>query len=365
MKCPNCQADNRDDSKFCSNCAAPLRQAEQDAASLTMTLEMPVGVLKSGTLVAGKYRIIEELGRGGMGVVYKAEDIRLQRTVALKFLRPGALGDGAARERLLREARTASKLSHPHVCTIYEVGESGEQTYVAMELVEGQTLSRKLEGAKLATGQVLRLGIQLAEALDHAHRRGVVHRDFKSANIVLTPEENVKVLDFGLAKRLGPIAGEHSFTLTQDSLTGPGAVVGALAYMAPEQLRGEAVDARSDVWALGVVLYEMASGVRPFQGKTSFDLTSSILNEPSPPLPERRGGKMMAALQTVVEKCLEKEPARRYQTAGEDKAIDVLEHCYQLRVSVLPWIRVHGGEYEPLFDEPRFQALVQKIGLPL
>lgn len=266
------------------------------------------------------YKILEKLGEGGMGQVWKARDLQLGRLVALKVLRPGAVEEGAARQRLLREARTASKLNHPHVCTIYEVGESSGQTYIAMELVEGRTLNAHLEGGRLPAGQVLRLGIQLAEALDHAHKREVVHRDFKSANVVLTPEEKVKVLDFGLAKKFGRIAGEQSVTLTQDSLTGPGVVAGTLAYMAPEQLRGEGVDARSDIWALGVVLYEMAAGVRPFQGKTSFELTSSILHDSPPPLPERRGGRMMVALRTVVDKCLEKEPARRYQTAGEVKA---------------------------------------------
>lgn len=266
------------------------------------------------------YKILEKLGEGGMGKVWKARDLVLERLVALKVLRPGAAWDGATHKRLLREARTASKLNHPYVCTIYEVGESGGQTYIAMELVEGQTLSFNLEGGKFSTGEVLRLGIQLTEALDHAHKRGVIHRDFKSANVVLTREENVKVLDFGLAKRLDRIPGEQSVTLTQDSLTGPGVVAGTLAYMAPEQLRGEAADVRCDIWALGVVLYEMASGQRPFQGKTSFELTSSIFHESPRPLSEKRGGKMTGALQAIVEKCLEKEPARRYQTAGEVKA---------------------------------------------
>lgn len=263
------------------------------------------------------YQILDKLGEGGMGEVWKARDTQLDRPVALKVLRAGALADSMARARLLREARTASKLNHPHVCTIYEVGESGGQAYIAMELVEGRTLSARLTAGTLLVGQVLRFGIQLADALDHAHTRGVIHRDFKSANIVITPEDRVKVLDFGLAKRFGRMTGEESLTLTQESLTGPGAVVGTLAYMAPEQLRGEPADARSDIWALGVVLYEMASGARPFQGKTTYELTSSILHESPPPLPERAGGKMLTALRTVVERCLEKDPARRYQTSSE------------------------------------------------
>lgn len=268
------------------------------------------------------YKILEKLGEGGMGEVWKARDTQLDRPVALKVLRSDALADSAAKARLLREARTASKLNHPHVCTIYDVGEAGGRAYIAMELIEGRTLSARLNEGKLSVDQVLRFGTQLADALDHAHARGVIHRDFKSPNVVITPEERVKVLDFGLAKRFRPMMGDESVTLTQEavSLTSPGAVVGTLAYMAPEQLRGEPADARSDVWSLGIVLYEMASGARPFQGKTSFELTSSILHDSPPPLPERRGGRMTAALRAVVDKCLEKEPARRYQTGGEVRA---------------------------------------------
>jgi TolB-like protein len=263
------------------------------------------------------YQILGKLGEGGMGEVWKARDTQLDRQVALKVLRTGSPLDPTARARLLREARTASKLNHPHVCTIYEVGESDDQAYIAMELVEGQTLSARLTAGTLPVGQALRFGIQLADALDHAHARGVIHRDFKSANIIITPEERVKVLDFGLAKRFSQMTGEESVTLTQESLTSPGTVAGTLAYMAPEQLRGERADSRSDIWSLGVVLYEMASGVRPFQGKTTYELSSSILHESPPPLQERAGGKMLAALRAVVEKCLAKEPAQRYQTSSE------------------------------------------------
>ncbi len=263
------------------------------------------------------YQIIDKLGEGGMGEVWKARDTQLDRHIALKVLRAGSPVESTARARLLREARTASKLNHPHICTIYEVGESDGQAYIAMEMVEGQTLSARLAAGTLPVGQALRFGIQLADALDHAHNRGVIHRDFKSANIVITPEERVKVLDFGLAKRFSPMTGEETVTRTQESLTSPGAVVGTLAYMAPEQLRGETADARSDIWSLGIVLYEMASGVRPFQGKTNYELSSSILHGSPPPLQERTGGRMIAALRAVVEQCLEKDPERRYQSSRE------------------------------------------------
>lgn len=266
------------------------------------------------------YQLLGKLGEGGMGEVWKARDTQLERHVALKVLRAGSPEDPTARARLLREARTASKLNHPHVCTIYEVGESDGQAYIAMELVEGRTLSARLTAEKLAVEKVLRFGTQLADALDHAHTRGVIHRDFKSANIVITPEDRVKVLDFGLAKRFSPMTGDETLTRSQESLTSPGAVVGTLAYMAPEQLRGETADARSDIWSLGIVLYEMASGVRPFQGKTNYELSSSILHGSPPPLQERAGGRMVAALRAVVERCLEKDPTRRYQSSREVRA---------------------------------------------
>jgi TolB-like protein len=277
--------------------------------------------LKGGPAMTGgtisHYRILEKLGEGGMGVVWKAHDSQLDRDVALKVLPARALSDDTARTRLLREARTASKLNHPHICTIHEVGESDGQVYIAMELVEGQPLSARLAAGALPVEQVLRFGLQLADALAHAHERGIVHRDFKSANIVISAEGRAKVLDFGLAKRLSGETGEDATTRTQYSITGPGAVAGTLAYMAPEQLRGQPTDARSDIWALGVVLYEMASGVQPFHGKTGFELSSAILHEPPPPLPPGPGGAPPAWLRAVIERCLEKDPARRYQRSEE------------------------------------------------
>jgi TolB-like protein len=233
--------------------------------------------------------------------------------VALKVLPSDTLADETARARLVREARLASKLNHPHICTIHEVGEADGNAFIAMELVEGQSLSARLAGGALPAEQVVRYGLHVADALSHAHERGVIHRDLKSANVVITPEGRAKVLDFGLAKRLSAESSEEAATQTMGSLTAPGVVVGTLAYMAPEQLRGQAADARSDIWALGVVLYEMAAGARPFQGTTSFDLSSAILKEAPPPLPSAVPGELGA----VIERCLAKEPGRRYQQASE------------------------------------------------
>jgi len=268
----------------------------------------------------GHFRVVEKIGAGGMGVVYRAHDEQLDRDVAIKVLPAGSFRDPSARARLLREARTASKLNHPHICTIHEVGEADGQAYIAMELVEGQPLSARLAGGALPVEQVLRYGLQLADAVAHAHERGIIHRDLKSANVIITPEGRAKVLDFGLAKRLSGEEVAEATTQTMDSLTGPGTIVGTLAYMAPEQLRGQPADARSDVWALGVMLYEMAAGQRPFQGQTGFELSSAILSQPPPPLPPGPGGALPAELEAVIERCLEKEPAERYQRSEEVRA---------------------------------------------
>ncbi len=263
----------------------------------------------------GPYRILSKVGEGGMGVVWRARDTRLERDVALKVLPVEALGDQTARARLAREARLASQLNHPHICTIYDVGESEGQTYIGMELVEGQSLSDVLSSGPLPIEQVLEYGQQLAAALAHAHSRSVVHRDLKSANVVVTPEGQIKVLDFGLAKRLTDQDLAET-TMSPQSLTAPGVVAGTLAYMAPEQLRGHPAEARSDVWALGVVLYEMAAGRRPFEGTTGFELTSAILSQPVPPVP----ASVPASMAAVVRRCLVKEPEARYQQGSEVKA---------------------------------------------
>ena len=268
----------------------------------------------------GHYQITEKLGEGGMGVVYRAHDEQLDRDVAIKVLPAASFDDPSAKARLLREARTASRLNHPHICTIHEVGEHDGQAFIAMELVEGRRLSSLLERGALPVDEVQRYGIQLADALAHAHGRSIVHRDLKSANVIITPEGRAKVLDFGLAKHQS--AADLSKTVTQgmDTLTAPGMVVGTLAYMAPEQLRGRPADTRSDIWALGVVLYEMASGRRPFQGNTGFELSSAIIGQAPPPIPPGPMGPLPPELRTIIERCLAKDPAERYQSSGDVRA---------------------------------------------
>jgi len=284
----------------------------------------------------GPYEIVAFIGAGGMGQVWSARDERLEREVALKVLPADAIADEVARARLLREARMASKLNHPNVCTIHEVGEADGQAYIAMELVEGRSLSALLASGPLPTEQVVRYGQQLADALAHAHERGVVHRDLKSANVVITPNGRVKVLDFGLAKRLVGEELEAATTLSEASMTAPGAVVGTLAYMSPEQLRGRSADARSDIWALGVVLYEMLAGVRPFKGQTGFELSSAILKEPVPALP----ATVPAPLAAVIARCLAKEPGERYQRGGEVRSAF---EAFATGSAVSPWPAVRAS----------------------
>ncbi|MBZ5561948.1 MAG: protein kinase [Acidobacteriia bacterium] len=250
-----------------------------------------------------------------MGVVYRAHDEVLQRDVALKVVREGSLVEKSSRENLLHEARAASSLSHPNVCTIHEVGEFDGELYMVMELVEGKTLKALIGSEGMAIESILRYGIQISGALAHAHGRGIVHHDLKSANIVITPQGLVKVLDFGLARRL-PNQVIEEVTKSIAPLEGGRAIAGTLHYIAPEVLRGQAADCRSDLWALGVVLYEAAAGKHPFQGSTSLEVSSAILHEPPPPLPDR----IPPGLWAVIQRCLAKEPAQRYQQAGEVQA---------------------------------------------
>ena len=270
--------------------------------------------LAAGTRL-GPYEILTPLGAGGMGEVYRAHDARLGRDVAIKLLHQHVTATPLARARFEREARTISRFNHPNICSVYDVGREGETEYLVMELIEGETLARKIGRGSLPIEQILRYGIDISDALAHAHDQAIIHRDLKGSNVVVTGGGAAKVLDFGLAHS-AVVPGEIGESRANPTITEPGVIVGTPRYLAPELLRGGRADARSDLWALGVLLYEMAAGGPPFAGRTEHELSAAILNAMPVPLPP----SVPTGLRTVIERCLAKDPAQRYRNAGEIRA---------------------------------------------
>ena len=272
--------------------------------------------LAAGTKL-GPYEILSPLGAGGMGEVYKARDTRLERTVAVKVLPSHMSASPEVRQRFEREAKTISQLSHPHICALYDVGREGETEYLVMELLEGETLLDRLAKGPLPLEQTLRYGTEIADALDKAHRQGIVHRDLKPGNVMLT-KSGVKLLDFGLAKAMAPAAPQSSLTAlpTQQGLTQEGTILGTFQYMAPEQLEGKEADARTDIFAFGAVLYEMATGKKAFSGGSQASLISAIMQN-DPPAISSVQPMSPPALDRVVKTCLAKNPEDRWQSAAD------------------------------------------------
>jgi TolB-like protein/Tfp pilus assembly protein PilF/predicted Ser/Thr protein kinase len=302
VKCPKCLHENPEGALYCSKCAALLKTAEE--ADVTKTLITPRESLQKGNTVGGRYMIIEELGRGGMGVVYKAEDTKLRRTVALKFLPSELTHIPEVRERFMREAQAAAALDHPNICTVHEFDQAEETSFISMAYVEGQSLKKKIESGPLDLEGVLGIAEQVAEGLQEAHKKGVVHRDIKSANIMVT-DRGQAIMDFGLARVT------ESTLVTQEGMT-----MGTVAYMSPEQARGEEVDHRTDIWSLGVVLYEMLTGRLPFKGEHEQAIVYSILKEKPEPITNIKTD-IPVSIEQVVNKALEKDPDKRYQQAEE------------------------------------------------
>jgi non-specific serine/threonine protein kinase len=319
------------------------------------------------------YRIVGKLGKGGMGVVYKAKDTRLDREVALKFLADGIAQDQQGLERFRREAKAASALNHPNICTIYDIGEESGKAFIVMEYLDGAALKDLMSGHPMELDRLLEISCEIADALAEAHVKNIIHRDIKPANIFMSESGRTKVLDFGLAKIVVPAKEESEFrTLT---VTQPGIAMGTLPYMSPEQLHGRQVDHRTDIYSLGVVLYEMATGRGPFVGSTTAELISSILRDTPKPITGFRA-ELPTGLQRIIERCLAKEPAERYASARElrgglellrremssgSRCVSMLDDCGEASIAVLPFTNMSTDPENEFFADGITEEVINAL----
>jgi len=306
MKCPKCQTENPDTQKFCGECAAPLTSAEEVQPSITKTIETPKEELTRGIIFAGRYEIIEELGKGGMGRVYRVEDIKLEQEVALKLIKPEIAKDKKTIERFRNELKLARNIRHKNVCGMFDLGETERSHFITMEYVSGEDLKSSIRRfGQLPIGKSISIAKQVCEGLSEAHRLGVIHRDLKSNNIMLDKEGNVRIMDFGIAR-----------SLEAKGITGAGIMIGTPEYMSPEQVEGKDVDQRSDIYSLGIILYEMLTGRVPFEGDTAFSIGMKHKSE-IPINPQEFNQQIPDELSDIILRCLRKNKDTRYQGAGE------------------------------------------------
>jgi len=304
MKCPKCLLENPPESSFCNRCGSNMSFGQKGMDSSTQTYDVEVKELPTESLFAGRYKIVQKLGTGGMGVVYKAEDTILKRTIAIKVIRPDFTVDKEAKKRFILEAQVAASLDHPNICTVFEISQAEGHDFITMAFIDGESLDKKIELGALEPQEAIDLGIQVASGLNEAQEKGIIHRDIKSANIMLTRKGQAKIMDFGLAK----LAEAPGVTKTTR-------IVGTVAYMSPEQANGQRVDSRSDIWSLGVVLYEMLTGQLPFKKQSTAGMMYSIINENPKPV-WSYNNSIPSKLSNIVEKCLEKDPEQRFQSAA-------------------------------------------------
>jgi serine/threonine protein kinase/Tfp pilus assembly protein PilF len=358
IKCHKCHHENPDDTIYCGKCTTPLKSTGE--ISVTKTLITPKESLQKGSTIAGRYTIIEELGKGGMGVVYKAEDTKLKRTVALKFLPPELTHIPEFHERFTREAQAAAALSHPNICVVHEIGEGEDRPFIAMEYVEGETLRDRIRKKDMTTEEALAISIQVASGLGEAHSKGIVHRDVKSTNIMVTPKGRVKVMDFGLAKL------RSGLSLTRSRTT-----LGTIAYMSPEQAKGEQVDGRTDIWSLGIVLYEMLTGELPFKGDHDQAVIHAILHR-EPASLKKAKPDAPSGLEEVIFQALAKKPSARYPTM-EELAEDLeavaeglkplkARPARAIKLAVLPFANLSGDPDQEYLSDGLTQEMITELG---
>jgi len=306
MKCPKCNSDNPDTLKFCGECGTKLDLSDDAQISFTKTLETPREELTRGTLFADRYEIIEELGKGGMGKVYRVEDAKTKEEIALKLIKPEIASDKKTIDRFRNELTTARKIRHKNICGMYDLDEDRGVYYITMEYVLGQNLKGLIrQTGKLAISTVISIAKQICEGLSEAHKLGVVHRDIKPNNIMIDKGGNARIMDFGIAR-----------SLETKGITGAGVMIGTPEYMSPEQVEGKEVDQRSDIYSLGVILYEMVTGKLPFEGDTPLSIAMKHKSEP-PPNPKELNVQIPEDLSNLILSCMEKDKEKRYQTAEE------------------------------------------------